>query len=116
MYIVLDYIWNRVRRDKTRRVLVVDEAWYLIKNKDSGAYLHNFAKRARKYQLGLTTITQDVEDFLNTLNQTKARDFLKKNNISYIYWVKPQGAKLGEIQLGLTNIFENSASTIYKVN
>ncbi len=66
MYIVLDYIWNRVRKDKKKRVLIVDEAWYLIKQKDSGAYLHSFAKRARKYQLGLTTITQDVEDFLAT--------------------------------------------------
>ncbi len=67
MYIVLDYIWNRVRRgDGKKRVLIVDEAWYLIKQKDSGAYLHNFAKRARKYHLGLTTITQDVEDFLAT--------------------------------------------------
>ena len=66
MYIVLDYIWNRVRKDRKKRVLVVDEAWYLIKQKDSGAYLHSFAKRARKYLLGLTTITQDVEDFLAT--------------------------------------------------
>jgi type IV secretory pathway VirB4 component len=66
MYIVLDYIWNRIRKEKKKRVLVVDEAWYLIKNKDSGAYLHGFAKRARKYLLGLTTITQDVEDFLST--------------------------------------------------
>ncbi len=66
MYIVLDYVWNRVRKDKKKRILIVDEAWYLIKQKDSGAYLHSFAKRARKYQLGLTTITQDVEDFLST--------------------------------------------------
>jgi len=66
MYVVLDYIWNRIRREKKKRMLVVDEAWYLIKNKDSGAYLHSFAKRARKYMLGLTTITQDVEDFLAT--------------------------------------------------
>ncbi len=66
MYIVLDYIWNRIRKDKKKRSLVVDEAWYLIKQKESGAYLHSFAKRARKYQLGLTTITQDVEDFLST--------------------------------------------------
>lgn len=71
MYIVLDYIWNTVRRTKKKRVLVVDEAWYLIKHKDSGAYLFNFAKRARKYQLGLTTITQDVEDFVAT-NEGKA--------------------------------------------
>ncbi len=66
MSIVLDYIWNRVRKNRRKRVLIVDEAWYLIKNKDSGAYLHNFAKRARKYLLGMTTITQDVEDFLST--------------------------------------------------
>jgi type IV secretory pathway VirB4 component len=67
MYIILDYIWNTVRRgEHKKRILVVDEAWYLIKNKDSGAYLHNFAKRARKYKLGMTTITQDVEDFLAT--------------------------------------------------
>lgn len=67
MYIVLDFIWHLVRRgEPKKRSLVVDEAWYLIKNKDSGAYLHNFAKRARKYKLGLTTITQDVEDFLAT--------------------------------------------------
>ena len=65
MYIILDYIWNRVRRDKTRRILIVDEAWYLVKQKDSARYLQSFAKRARKYQLGLTTISQDVEDFLS---------------------------------------------------
>ncbi|OGK24198.1 hypothetical protein A3H80_04140 [Candidatus Roizmanbacteria bacterium RIFCSPLOWO2_02_FULL_37_19] len=65
MYIILDYIWNRVRRNQVRRLLVIDEAWYLIKHKDSAQYLHSFAKRARKYHLGLTTITQDVEDFLS---------------------------------------------------
>jgi len=66
MYIILDYVWNRIRKDKRKRVLIVDEAWYLIKHKDSAEYLHSFAKRARKYFLGLTTITQDVEDFLST--------------------------------------------------
>lgn len=66
MYIILDYIWNRVRRERKKRILVVDEAWYLIKHKDSAAYLYGFAKRARKYLIGLTTITQDVEDFLGT--------------------------------------------------
>ncbi len=64
MYIILDFVWSRIRKDKRKRVLVVDEAWYLIKHKDSAAYLFSLAKRARKYQLGLTTITQDVEDFL----------------------------------------------------
>lgn len=66
MYIILDYVWNLIRKEKKKRILVVDEAWYLIKNKDSGAYLYSFTKRARKYLLGLTTITQDVEDFLST--------------------------------------------------
>ena len=66
MYMILDYVWNRIRREKRKRVLIVDEAWYLIKHKDSGRYLHSFAKRARKYLLGLTTITQDVEDFIAT--------------------------------------------------
>lgn len=65
MYIILDYVWNRIRKDRRKRILIIDEAWYLIKHKDSANYLHSFAKRARKYQLGLTTITQDVEDFLN---------------------------------------------------
>lgn len=71
MYIVLNYVWNRIRKEPKKRILVVDEAWYLIKQKDSASYLHSFAKRARKYQLGLTTITQDVEDFLST-NEGKA--------------------------------------------
>jgi type IV secretory pathway VirB4 component len=65
MYIILDYIWNRIRQAPTKRVLIIDEAWYLVKQKDSARYLQSFAKRARKYQLGLTTITQDVEDFLS---------------------------------------------------
>lgn len=65
MYLVLDYIWTKVRRDTKRRILVVDEAWYLMKFPDSAKFLYSIAKRARKYYLGLTTITQDVEDFLS---------------------------------------------------
>ncbi len=71
MYIVLDYIWTKIRHEKKKRVLIVDEAWYLIKQKDTAEFIFNFAKRARKYGLGLTTITQDVEDFLAT-NEGKA--------------------------------------------
>lgn len=56
----------------------------------------------------------EVEKFLNTLNELEAREFLKDNNISYIYWVKPQRARLGESQLGLAKIFENSEVSIYK--
>jgi conjugal transfer ATP-binding protein TraC len=64
MYLILDYIWTKVRRDIKRRVLVVDEAWYMMKYPDSAQFLNAIAKRARKYYLGVTTITQDVEDFL----------------------------------------------------
>ncbi|KKT97151.1 MAG: Type IV secretory pathway VirB4 component-like protein, partial [Microgenomates group bacterium GW2011_GWB1_45_17] len=66
IYIILDYIWTKMRRDLKKRLLIVDEAWYLMRQPDSAAFLYGIAKRARKYFLGLTTITQDVEDFLGT--------------------------------------------------
>ena len=66
MYIVLSHIWNITRTDKRKRMLVVDEAWQLMKYEDSANFLFSLAKRARKYYLGLTTITQDVEDFMSS--------------------------------------------------
>lgn len=66
MYIVLSYIWNKVRSDQRKRLLIVDEAWQLMKYPDSANFLFSLAKRARKYYLGLTTISQDVEDFLSS--------------------------------------------------
>lgn len=66
MYIILNYIWNKVKSDKRKRILVVDEAWQLMKYEDSANFMYSIAKRARKYQLGLTTISQDVEDFLTS--------------------------------------------------
>lgn len=66
MYIVLSYIWNKTRADKRKRLLIVDEAWQLMKYDDSANFLFSLAKRARKYYLGLTTITQDVEDFMGS--------------------------------------------------
>lgn len=66
IFIILDYIWTKVKNELKKRMLVVDEAWYLIKHPDSATFLYSIAKRARKYFLGLTTITQDVEDFLAT--------------------------------------------------
>lgn len=65
MYMILDHIWNRVRSSLKKRLLVVDEAWYMMRNEDSANFLVDIAKRARKYYLGVTTITQDVEDFLS---------------------------------------------------
>ncbi len=66
MYIVLNFIWNKTKTDKKRRILIVDEAWQLMKYEDSANFLFSLAKRARKYNLGITTITQDVEDFMGS--------------------------------------------------
>lgn len=66
MHLILDFIWTRVKTDLKKRILVVDEAWYLMQHPDSATFMYSIAKRARKYYLGLTTITQDVEDFLDT--------------------------------------------------
>jgi type IV secretory pathway VirB4 component len=66
MYIVLNFIWNKTKTDQKRRILVVDEAWQLMKYEDSANFLFSLAKRARKYNLGITTITQDVEDFMGS--------------------------------------------------
>jgi len=66
MYIVLSHVWNVVRAEQKRRLLIVDEAWQLMEFEDSANFLFSLAKRARKYYLGLTTITQDVEDFMSS--------------------------------------------------
>jgi intein/homing endonuclease len=64
MYLILDFIWTKIRKNIKRRLLIVDEAWYMMKYPDSANFLNSIAKRARKYYLGVTTITQDAEDFL----------------------------------------------------
>lgn len=66
MYIVLSHIWNAIRSVQKKRMLIVDEAWQLMKYDDSASFMFSLAKRARKYFLGLTTITQDVEDFMGS--------------------------------------------------
>lgn len=65
MFIILDFIWTKVRKDVRRRLLVVDEAWHMMRYDDTAQFLWSIVKRARKYYTGLTTITQDVEDFLS---------------------------------------------------
>lgn len=64
MRIVMNYIWNTVRRNLKKRMLVIDEAWWMMKSEDTASFVYGLAKRGRKYYLGLTTITQDVGDFL----------------------------------------------------
>jgi conjugal transfer ATP-binding protein TraC len=64
MYVITHYIWNAIRRELKKRLLVVDEAWWMMKSEDTASFLYSVAKRGRKYYLGVATITQDVEDFL----------------------------------------------------
>jgi type IV secretory pathway VirB4 component len=66
IYTVVNYIWNVVRSQVKKRLLVIDEAWWLMQHADSARFVFALAKRCRKYYLGLTTITQDVNDFLNS--------------------------------------------------
>jgi conjugal transfer ATP-binding protein TraC len=66
MHIILDFVWTKVRRSVKKRLLVLDEAWYMMRYEDSAAFIYGIAKRSRKYYLALTTATQDVQDFLST--------------------------------------------------
>jgi len=64
IYNVVNFIWNVVRSERKKRILVVDEAWWLMQHEDSAKFIFALVKRCRKYYLGVTTITQDVNDFL----------------------------------------------------
>jgi len=66
MYLVLHYIWTLIRSKTKRRMLVVDEAWWMMQHEDAASFLFGIAKRCRKYFMGLTTITQDITDFMGS--------------------------------------------------
>ncbi|MBI2452797.1 MAG: hypothetical protein HYV55_01030 [Parcubacteria group bacterium] len=66
MYIIMRYIWNVVRSELKKRILVVDEAWWIMQSEDGASFLYGIAKRSRKYYLGVTTVTQDVGDFMRS--------------------------------------------------
>ena len=66
MYIIMHYIWNSIRKNLKKRILVVDEAWWMMKSEDTASFLYSIAKRGRKYYLGLSTITQDAADFMKS--------------------------------------------------
>ncbi len=89
MYVILDFIWTRVKKDLKKRILVIDEAWYFMMHQDSSAFVYSMVKRARKYYLGITTITQDVEDFLRNdygraIISNSSIQFLMKQSTSAI--------------------------------
>ena len=66
LFIVMRYVWNIVRTNIKKRILVVDEAWWLMQSEDGASFLFGLVKRGRKYWLGVTTITQDIEDFMKS--------------------------------------------------
>lgn len=66
MFIILNYIWGDIRKNLKKRMLVIDEAWWMMKHEQSAEFLFSIAKRARKHFLGLTTVTQDIEDFMGS--------------------------------------------------
>ncbi len=93
MYSMLDYIWTKIKRDKRKRLLIIDEAWIMMQYPDAAYFVYQIAKRARKYGLGLTTITQDVDDFLSS-------DFGKAivNNSSMQILLKQSPAAVDKLQ------------------
>jgi len=66
MHIILDFVWTKIRKSLKKRLLVIDESWYLMRYEDSASFVYGIVKRARKYYLAVTTATQDVQDFLST--------------------------------------------------
>jgi len=66
MYMIIDYIWSAIREELKKRILVIDEAWWMLQHKESASFLFGIAKRARKYFLGVTTISQDISDFITS--------------------------------------------------
>ncbi len=88
MYLVTHFIWNAVRRNLKKRLLVIDEAWWMMKSEDTASFLYSMAKRGRKYYLGLATVTQDVGDFLGSpyglpmLTNSSIQILLKQSSVS----------------------------------
>ena len=93
MYVMLDSIWTRIKKDRRQRILVIDEAWWMMQYPDAARFVYSIAKRSRKYGLGLTTITQDVNDFLSS-------DYGKAvvNNSSIQLLLKQSPATVDQIQ------------------
>ncbi len=95
MFIILDFIWDKIKREMKKRILVVDEAWHLMQYPDSALFLYSIAKRARKYYLGLTTITQDVTDFLNS---SHGKDIINNSSIQILMKQSPAAIdRVGEV-------------------
>ncbi len=109
MYIILHHIWNEIRGEMKKRVVVIDEAWVIMQSPDGASFLFGMAKRARKYWLGLTTITQDVNDFLSSpygvpiLNNSSLQLLMKQSSTSVDVIANTFGLTMGEKHLILSS-------------
>ena len=100
MYIILHFIWNIVRSELKKRILVVDEAWWLMKYEDGASFMFGIAKRARKYFLGVTTITQDVSDFLNS---PYGKPVLTNSSMQFLFKQSPVNMETVQKTFNLTD-------------
>lgn len=104
MYSILNFIWNRVKSERKKRILTVDEAWMLMKYEDSAQFLYSIAKRGRKYYLGLTTIGQDIGDFLKS---EYGKPLISNASLSLLLKQHPSQAELIKEVFDLTDMEKN---------
>ncbi|MCK5044242.1 DUF87 domain-containing protein [Candidatus Parcubacteria bacterium] len=100
MFIIMRYIWNKVRSELKKRILVIDEAWWLMKTEDGASFLFGIAKRGRKYWLGLTTITQDVADFMKS---SYGRPIITNSSLQFLMKQSPASIDIVQKTFNLTD-------------
>ncbi|MDO8676282.1 MAG: ATP-binding protein [Candidatus Azambacteria bacterium] len=100
MYMMLHFIWNIVRSELKKRILMVDEAWWLLKSEDGASFMFGIAKRARKYFLGVTTITQDVTDFLSS---SYGKPILTNSSLQFLFKQSPANIDILQKTFNLTD-------------
>ena len=100
MYIIMRYIWNQIRTELKKRIFVVDEAWWLMKSDDGASFLFGITKRARKYWLGVTTITQDVGDFMKS---DYGKPIITNSALQFLMKQSPATADILQKTFNLTN-------------
>ncbi|OHA67483.1 MAG: conjugal transfer protein TraC [Candidatus Wildermuthbacteria bacterium RIFCSPHIGHO2_02_FULL_47_12] len=104
MYIIMRYIWNKVRSELKKRILVIDEAWWIMQSEDGASFLYGISKRARKYYLGVTTITQDVGDFMKS---QYGRPIITNSSIQILMKQSPATIDLVKKSFNLTSQEKN---------
>ena len=100
MYVILHFVWNIIRSELKKRVLMVDEAWWLMKHDDGASFMFGIAKRARKYFLGVTTITQDVTDFLGS---PYGKPILTNSSLQFLFKQSPTNIDVLQKTFNLTD-------------